>query len=134
MAGGVAISTATSGIPQPSHQPKLGWFIYVMSAMAVIGAFLFGYDTGMVTAALLYLPDNGGMKPMDNFWKELIVSITPGMASVGSLLAGPASDKFGRKKVIVTASVTFLIGGLICAAAFNKWILLIGRVILGIAI
>ena len=73
---------------------------------------------------MLYLPKNPGMNPLSNFWQvnkesfreptvicqELIVSITPGLAAIGALLAGKASDMFGRRPVILVASLIFLIG------------------------
>jgi SP family myo-inositol transporter-like MFS transporter 13 len=133
----VQINVAKAGdscIPKPLHDPVLGTFIYLLSAMAVVGAFLFGYDTGIVSAAMLYLKDDDDMDMRSNIWQEIIVSVTPGFAGIGSLLAGPCSDKFGRKKVIVFSTIIFASGAIVCGAAFNRIILLVGRMLLGIAI
>uniref|UniRef100_A0A914X0S3 Major facilitator superfamily (MFS) profile domain-containing protein n=1 Tax=Plectus sambesii TaxID=2011161 RepID=A0A914X0S3_9BILA len=128
------VSNTRSSANRPAQEPTTGGFVILLSAMAAIGGLLFGYDTGIVSSAMLYLPDDPDMTPLSDFFKELIVSVTPGMAGIGSLIAGPASDKFGRKKTILAASGLFALGAIICAAAFDRVILLIGRIILGLAI
>lgn len=80
----VQVANADSGATKPSTNPQLSWFVYLLASAAVIGGFLFGYDTGVVSGAMLYVPDNGGMSPMSDFWKELIVSLTPGASWLSS--------------------------------------------------
>uniref|UniRef100_A0A914E4X7 Major facilitator superfamily (MFS) profile domain-containing protein n=1 Tax=Acrobeloides nanus TaxID=290746 RepID=A0A914E4X7_9BILA len=124
----------SSNIQKPAHKPKLGFFIYILASMAVIGSYLFGYGTGIVSDAMIYVARNKGMNPLDDLWHEIIVSCTMGAAGIGALIGGPLSDKFGRKKSIVISSINFTIGSIICAVAFNKYILLIGRLFVGFAI
>uniref|UniRef100_A0A0K0CVU2 MFS domain-containing protein n=1 Tax=Angiostrongylus cantonensis TaxID=6313 RepID=A0A0K0CVU2_ANGCA len=83
---------------------------------------------------MLFVPENKGMKPMEYIWQEIIVSVTPGFAAVGALLSASGSDRFGRKKVIVVASIVFTVGAVICGIAWTKPLLAFGRILLGIAI
>ena len=83
---------------------------------------------------MLYVENNSRIQHLSNFWKELIVSSTPGFAIFGALTAGPISDKFGRKPLILSSGAVFTIGAILCAIAFDKWVLLIGRMLLGVAI
>lgn len=46
---------------------------------AMLGGFLYGYNSGAVSPAMIYMPKDDSMKPMDNIWIELVTAITPGM-------------------------------------------------------
>jgi SP family myo-inositol transporter-like MFS transporter 13 len=131
----MVIATSSSrAFIQPPIKPAVNSFVYLLTTMAVVGGFLFGYDTGIVSSAMLYVNNNPDMQPLNNFWKELIVAITPGFAGIGSLLAGITADRYGRKPLIILSSIIFTIGAILCAIAFDKWLLLFGRVLLGLAI
>ena len=43
-----------------------------------VSGFLFGYNTSIVSAAMLYVVKNSDMEPVDSIWHELITAITPG--------------------------------------------------------
>lgn len=61
-------------------------------------------------------------------------NIILGMAVVGAIAAGPVSDRFGRRPVIIMSSLVFTVGGVVCAAAPEKVTLLVGRILLGFGI
>uniref|UniRef100_A0A914UWE4 Major facilitator superfamily (MFS) profile domain-containing protein n=1 Tax=Plectus sambesii TaxID=2011161 RepID=A0A914UWE4_9BILA len=128
------VSSGQNTGSKPVQDPKMGGFVVLLALMAAIGGLLFGYDTGVVSSAMLYIPDDPEIGSLNNIFKGLIVSITPGMAGIGSIIAGPTSDAFGRKKTIMVSSGLFTIGAVVCAAAINRYFLLIGRIILGLAI
>ncbi|CAJ0937992.1 unnamed protein product, partial [Mesorhabditis belari] len=134
MAGGAVIAQSTSSRPQPAELPKTTFYVVLLTCLACVGGLLFGYDTGVVSSAMLFLPDNEGMKGLNTVWQELIISITPGMAGIGALCAGKTSDMFGRRVTILFASFVFAIGAVVCAIAPEKWTLFFGRVLLGIAV
>lgn len=71
---------------------------------------------------------------LNYFWEELVVSATILAAWMFSMLAGSLTNNFGRKIVILLASVVFTIGALIMAFARTAVELLIGRFVVGIAI
>ena len=53
---------------------------------------------------------------------------------VGAAFAGRLSDAYGRRILIIASSIVFVIGSLICAAAPGTAVLVIARVLLGVAI
>ncbi|KAK7102892.1 hypothetical protein V1264_021050 [Littorina saxatilis] len=106
-------------------------FVYVLACFATIGGLLFGYDTGIVSGSMLLIQP---YFELNTFWQELIVSGTIGAAAIFALIAGPCCDIFGRKKVIMVASFIFTVGAIVMAISPNKWVLLAGRIIVGIGI
>lgn len=71
---------------------------------------------------------------MNTAWQEIMVASTIGAAAIFALVGGYLSDKIGRKPVILLASVIFTSGSLCMACAEDKFMLLVGRIIVGTAI
>ncbi|KAL3853170.1 hypothetical protein ACJMK2_016735 [Sinanodonta woodiana] len=107
------------------------FYVYYLTCFATVGGLLFGYDTGIISGALLLITEFG---KLETIWKEAIVSATIGAAAVFALLAGYLTDLLGRKKVIMLASFIFTAGAIIMAVAKSLVVLLVGRLIVGIGI
>ncbi|OKL55465.1 hypothetical protein UA08_09321 [Talaromyces atroroseus] len=112
---------------------KSSKYAWLVSITAGIGGLLFGYDTGIISAILVYLGDDLG-KALDSSEAELITSITSGGAFLGSVLAGLIADKYGRKIPIVTGCVLFILGAIIQATSFSIPQMTVGRLIVGFGV
>ncbi|XP_078275999.1 proton myo-inositol cotransporter-like isoform X2 [Rhinoraja longicauda] len=113
---------------QDNHTPM---FLYRLSAFAALGGFLFGYDTGVVSGALLLLKKEFGLNEL---WQELVVSATVGAAAISALSGGVFNDRFGRKPCILVASFFFTVGAVVMTAANDRYTLLSGRIVVGLGI
>ncbi len=112
-------------------EEKPGIFVYILTFFAAVGGFLFGYDTGVVSGALIILKKRFHLT---FFMEELVVSITIAGAILGALYAGPMSQYLGRKFVLLFSAIIFIIGAIFMAAAENTGELLTGRAIVGLGI
>jgi SP family myo-inositol transporter-like MFS transporter 13 len=117
--------------PPSSTEHQTTLYVVLLSAFSAIGGFLFGYDTGVVSGAMLLLKDEFSLSSVD---QEVVVSVTIGGASVAALLGGYLSDRFGRKVCTLFASFVFTVGALILGVAQNLCMLIVGRLTLGIGI
>src|SRR3954449_8386999 len=107
-------------------------FLIRLTVISTLGGLLFGYDTGVISGALLSLRDDLNLT---DFSEAVVVSslLFPG-AAVGALLGGKLADKLGRKGSLLVCAGLFLVGALICATAPNVVIMTIGRIILGFGV
>lgn len=69
------------------------WFVWLVAATASIAGSLFGYDTGIISAVLVYLNNDLNNRPASSNEKELITSLCSGGAFVGAIIAGLTADK-----------------------------------------
>uniref|UniRef100_A0A8C1Z9V4 Proton myo-inositol cotransporter n=1 Tax=Cyprinus carpio TaxID=7962 RepID=A0A8C1Z9V4_CYPCA len=106
-------------------------FVYTLAFFSALGGFLFGYDTGVVSGAMLLLKREMNLSSL---WQELLVSITVGAAAVSSLAGGYLNGLYGRRICILLASFIFSAGGIILSVAHNKEVLLCGRLTVGLGI
>ena len=102
--------------------------IYFFGAL---GGLLFGYDTGVISGAILFITEDFALSP---FMQGAVVASLLLGAMVGSGLAGPLSDTLGRRRLIMIAAVTFTVGAIGAAAAPGAGALMAARFVLGLAV
>jgi SP family sugar:H+ symporter-like MFS transporter len=105
-----------------------GRAIYFFGAL---GGLLFGYDTGVISGALLFIPDDFKLTP---FLQGAIVAALLLGAMVGAACAGRLSDRFGRRNLIIAAALIFTVGSLLAAFAPSVGVLIAARFIIGLAV
>lgn len=96
-----------------------------------IGGFLFGYDTGVVSGALLYMRKEFGL---DSFQQSSVVSVLLIGAMVGALAAGRVSDRIGRRKTLALEGLVFVAGTVVVITAHGYGTLVAARLVLGLAV
>lgn len=110
---------------------KSRFYIYSVSAIAAVAGLLFGFDTGIISGALLFIQKDF---TLTTGLKELIVSSVLFGAMFGSLASGGLTDRFGRRKLMLIISALFICGTAIAACATNVYSILFGRIFIGFAI
>lgn len=69
------------------------WFVWLVAATASIAGSLFGYDTGIISAVLVYLGNDLDGNITSSKEKELITSLCSGGAFIGAIIAGLTADQ-----------------------------------------
>eukprot|EP00466_Bigelowiella_natans_P012891 jgi/Bigna1/91097/estExt_fgenesh1_pg.C_880064 len=113
---------------EPAPPPK---YVIKMALCACVNSALLGYDTGVLSGALLYLRDDMNL---DTQQIELLTSSMNFIAIPGCFAAGIIADAIGRTRTLFFASLTFLIGALLMAGANDYGTLFLGRSLIGIGV
>ena len=101
----------------------------MLTLLATVGGFLFGYDTANIGSALPFVP-----YALNGFALGYLVAGASLGAAAGALLAGPLADRFGRKSLLVTTALIYAIGAILSAVTPNAAVLLAARTLIGLAI
>lgn len=102
--------------------------IYFFGAL---GGMLYGYDTGVISGALLYIKQD---IPLSHFMQGLVVSALLIGAIVGAGFSGPLSDRWGRRWVVLMIAIVYIIGALGAAFSVDAAFLVISRIVIGLAV
>jgi sugar porter (SP) family MFS transporter len=126
----MATAEATGGsfIREALHNRRL----LGVALIAALGGFLFGYDTGVIGGALLFMSKDLGLNTSG--MKELTVAILLLGAVTGALIAGWSADRISRRRTKIVSGCVYVIGALGCAFAQTYWQILAGRFWLGLAV
>jgi MFS transporter, SP family, galactose:H+ symporter len=107
------------------------YFVQIIAGTAALAGLLFGFDTGVISGAILFIKGAFGLSP---FAEELLVSAALVGAVGGSTLSGRLTDILGRKRAILITAAIFTVGSILCAVAGTIPVLIVGRLAVGVAI
>jgi len=96
-----------------------------------MGGMLFGYDTGVISGAILFIKQQFALSAT---LQEIVVSAVLLGAVIGAAVGGFLADRFGRRNIIILAAMLFILGGLGSALAPTVTWLVVARVVVGMAV
>jgi MFS transporter, SP family, galactose:H+ symporter len=99
--------------------------------LIVIGSFLFGYDTGVISGALLYIKHDFDLNA---FEQGSVVSVLLLGAIAGALSTGGVADRFGRRGTLAGLGVLFFVGIVVAAVSNGYAMLMAGRIVMGLGV
>jgi SP family galactose:H+ symporter-like MFS transporter len=106
-------------------------FVRIAVIIASLGGMLFGYDTGVISGAILFLKQAFNLS---STMQELVVSAVLIGAVIGAVVGGILANRFGRRRMIILAGIIFTLSAIGTALAPSLGILIAGRIIVGVAI
>src|SRR2546428_5888850 len=122
---------AGSGPPQAAPGPGAMLYATLVTLIAALGGLLFGFDTGVISGALLFIIPEFHLGAAA---QGLVVGIVTLGALAGALLGGVAADAVGRRPTNIAGGATFIIGSLVSAAAPAVAPPIVGRFLIGVAL
>lgn len=123
-------ATPRDEVVDPTANRLTGRLI-LAAAISAIGGLLYGYDTGIISGALLQITHDFGI---GSVWKQVIASSILLGAVIGALVCSRLSDRRGRKSTIILVAGIFAVGAIGAAAAPTPLLLSLARVVLGFAV
>jgi MFS transporter, SP family, galactose:H+ symporter len=113
-------------VPEHARRQLIRW-----GAIGALGGFLFGYDTGVVSGALLFIKEDFDLGA---FEQGAVVSVLLLGAMIGAAQAGRPADRYGRKPTLLVIAAVYTVGILGAAVAPGFETLLLARFVMGLGV
>ncbi|MFC7292693.1 sugar porter family MFS transporter [Hirschia litorea] len=125
------MNTTTTGTPPGDLKAGNISFLLLISCVATIGGFLFGFDSGVINGTIDGL--RAAFNSSDAGSGFQVASMLLGCA-VGAALAGTLSDKFGRRSMMIVAAVFFTVSAWGSGVSSDSLQFIIYRLLGGLAV
>lgn len=106
-------------------------FLWKVSAIAGLGGILYGYDMGVIAAALIFVRSTFSLSTR---MEEVLVSVVLVGSMVGAVVGGAFADRAGRRPTLAWGGVLFIAGSVLAPLSPNVAALIVARALLGVAI
>ncbi|MBE7189822.1 sugar porter family MFS transporter [Jatrophihabitans endophyticus] len=130
----MSVTSETSDKTTSSNEERTGrvtGLLMVAAAVSAVSSLLYGYDTGVISGALLQIRKEFHT---DSFVEQLIAGAILLGAVLGALGCSRLSEQWGRRRTVLLVSVVFAVGALAAASAPTWWSLCLARIVLGFAV
>ena len=91
---------------------KTAWYVLSVTLVAALGGLIFGFDTAIVAGATRYMKEQFSLNALQEGWAVSVVLIG---CMFGAGLAGPISDRMGRRRLMLVSAILFLVSAVGCA-------------------
>lgn len=106
-------------------------FILKISLLAALGGLLFGYDTGVISGALLYIKKDLHAGDLAQSW--IVAGLLVG-AVFGALAGGRLADLISRRWTLLASGIVYVVAAIAAALAQSSGQLVAARMVLGLAV
>ncbi|KXV59285.1 MFS transporter [Acetobacter tropicalis] len=122
---------AQEAIANVEISPNAHRVLWIAAFVAAICGGLYGYDTGIISGALLLITKDFHLTSGQ---EEMVTSAILVGAVLGALSISYLSERFGRRATVMVVTAVFVVGALACSYAPDMNSLIIARVFLGLAV
>ncbi|EGV65355.1 myo-inositol transporter itr1 [Yamadazyma tenuis] len=120
------VSTTTD-----TSKTKPSRLVILLTLASSISGYMFGYDTGYISGALVSIGTDLSNKHLTDGEQEFITGATSLGALLGAVVGGVLANFLGRRMVLLGSNVIFVVGAIIQLAAKTVWTMIVGRFVLG---
>ncbi|MFU8830780.1 MAG: sugar porter family MFS transporter [Wenzhouxiangella sp.] len=106
-------------------------YITKIALIAAFGGFLMGFDVSVISGVVGFIEGEFALSKIELGWSVSSLVLT---ATLAMLLAGPLSDRVGRRRVLRIAALLFAVSAIVCAIAPSFTILVLGRMLGGLGV
>lgn len=122
---------ASRAAEEPQHRLSYQTHVWLTAAVAAMGGILFGYDTGMISGAQLFIEREFDLS---SGAIGVVVSAVTAGALVGALFSSWLTGRMSRRGIVKLAAIVFIVGATLAAVAPNVEILIAARFVIGLAV
>jgi sugar porter (SP) family MFS transporter len=106
-------------------------FLRRVSFIAGLGGILYGFDMGVIAAALVFVKDQFHL---GTFMQEVLVNSVLVGVMIGALIGGAIADRIGRRRTLVWGGILFIAGSILAPLSPGVAVLMVARIMLGVAV
>ena len=106
-------------------------YVVMISLIVALGGFLMGFDASVISGVVKFIEPEFGLSKIELGWAVSSLTLT---ATLAMMIAGPLSDRFGRKRLLSIAAVLYAISAIASAFAPSFIFLVVARMIGGFGV